>query len=118
MPKSRIDEIQPEDNSLPENRPKITKGVRGPARERTIDSPLFSLKEAADYLGVSMRIVRKLIDANELKVIPLAGVIKIRRQTIDAWLESKEVYRDNEEAFSGSKRFVKRTGDGNETDEE
>ncbi len=70
----------------------------------------MSMKEAAAYLGVSLTVVRKLIDEKAFKIVPLAGLIKIRRATLDAWLEQSEVYRDNEEAFSGSKRFARTAG--------
>lgn len=80
-----------------------------PKRKRTgaptPESPLLSMKQAAEYLGVSLRIIRQLVEDNAFKVIPLAGVIKIRKQTLDAWLESQEVYRDNDEAFASSGRF-------------
>ncbi len=75
------------------------------------------MKEAAEYLGVSLRIIRNLIDQNAFKVIPLAGLIKIRRATLDAWLEQSEVYRDNEEAFSGSKRFARTAGNAEGTEQ-
>ncbi len=93
------------DEPLPEDRPKIVKYGTERKKKQKIESPLLSMKEAADYLGVSLRIVRNLIDQKAFKVIPLAGVIKIRRSTLDAWLEQSEVYRDDEEAFAGSKRF-------------
>ncbi len=78
---------------------------RKPSTAPQPESPLLSMKQAAEYLGVSLRVVRKLIEENAFKVIPLAGVIRIRKQTLDAWLESQEVYRDNDEAFAGSARF-------------
>jgi len=80
------------------------------------ESPLFSMKQAAEYLGVSLRVLRKLVDENAFKVIPLAGVIRIRRATLDAWLESQEVYRDNDEAFA-SARF-KQIGKTDDVDDE
>lgn len=80
---------------------------RKPSGSPTPESPLLSMKQAAQYLGVSLRIVRQLVEDKAFKVIPLAGVIKIRRQTLDAWLESQEVYRDDEEAFASSGRFKK-----------
>lgn len=78
---------------------------RKPSNVPTPESPLLSMKQAAEYLGVSLKIVRDLVENNAFKVIPLAGVIKIRKQTLDAWLESQEVYRDDDEAFLSSGRF-------------
>jgi len=72
---------------------------RKPSNAPQPESPLLSMKQGAEYLGVSLRVIRNLIENNAFKVIPLAGVIRIRRATLDAWLESQEVYRDNEEAF-------------------
>ena len=101
-----------EDEPLPENRPKIVKHGTDRKKKPTIVSPLLSMKESAEYLGVSLRVIRNLIDQKAFKVIPLAGVIKIRRETLDAWLEQSEVYRDDEAAFAGSKRFARGTGGG------
>lgn len=70
---------------------------------KPIESPLFTLKQAAEYLDVSVKVIRDLVDRNAFKVVPLAGTIRIRKETLDAWLESQEVYRDDEEAFSGGR---------------
>jgi len=105
MPKDfELEKHYPVDESLPDNRPKIVKHGTGQKAKGPIESPLFSMKEAAEYLGISLRVLRKLVEEKAFRVIPLAGVIKIRRATLDAWLEQSEVYRDDEEAFA-SKRF-------------
>ena len=83
--------------------PKEVKLTKGRQIVKSPESPLLSMKEAAAYLGVSLRVIRNLIETNAFKVIPLAGVIKIRRATLDAWLESQEVFRDNDGAFTSAR---------------
>jgi excisionase family DNA binding protein len=76
------------------------------------------MKGAADYLGVSLRVIRNLVEQNAFPVIPLAGVIRIRRATLDAWLESQEVYRSDNEAFKSARFKQPGKADLEEADDE
>jgi len=47
-------------------------------------------------------------------VIPLAGVIRVRRQTLDDWLASQEVYRSDNDAFASARFKQMGKDDGEE----
>uniref|UniRef100_A0AAU2V786 Helix-turn-helix domain-containing protein n=1 Tax=Streptomyces sp. NBC_00003 TaxID=2903608 RepID=A0AAU2V786_9ACTN len=48
--------------------------------------PLLAVPEAADYLGVGIRMVRRLRTARELPVVKVGGLLRFRVSDLEAYL--------------------------------
>ena len=48
--------------------------------------PFLSPKEAAEYLGVSVRFIYERIGSNEFKSQPMGRLRRIRLSTLEDWL--------------------------------
>ena len=53
-----------------------------------VSLPLFSISEAAKYLGVGRRVVYQLIEWGELRAVKSGGVAMIEKRSLDAFRES------------------------------
>lgn len=51
----------------------------------------MGVPEAAEYLGVVVRTVYGLINTEEIPAYKLGRVIRLKREDVDAWLESRRV---------------------------
>ena len=66
---------------------KVGQRISSPVRQR-----LLSVKDAAAYLGFSLRSVRNLIYSRELPIIRLGAKIFIDLRDLDQWIERKKQY--------------------------
>lgn len=64
-------------------------------REITPDLAVFNLAQAATYLGVGPRIIRRLLGAGKIpyRQIDGRGTIRIHRDCLDAYVKGTEVAR-------------------------
>ena len=53
-------------------------------------SRLLSSREAAQFLGISMRSLHRLKQDGHLRYVPVGGAIRYRPSTLAAWAESQE----------------------------
>jgi len=51
------------------------------------DDPLWSVDEAADYLGVSPRFIRQRIAAEELACTRLGRLVRVRRSALEDYIQ-------------------------------
>ena len=57
-------------------------------KESTVILPLFSIPEAAKYLGIGRKVVYQLIDLGEIKAVKIGRSIGIEKQSLDGYLSS------------------------------
>ena len=75
------------DKPLEGNKNKGAQRISSPMRQR-----LLSVKDAAAYLGFSLRSVRNLVYSRELPIIRLGAKIFIDLRDLDQWIERKKQY--------------------------
>ncbi len=51
----------------------------------------MGVPEAAEYLGVVVRTVYRLIDTGDIPAFKVGRVIRMRREDVDAFLESRRI---------------------------
>ena len=55
------------------------------------ENPWLGTKEAADHIGVTPRILYRFIDAGDIPAYKLGRVLRVRRNDLDAYLETVRV---------------------------
>jgi excisionase family DNA binding protein len=55
------------------------------------DERLVSVAEVASLVGLSAKAVRRAVERGELPASKLCGRIRVRREDVDAWVESNQV---------------------------
>ena len=64
------------------------RGIQNPVRP--VDKRLFSLKEAADYLGISIWTMRGLTWNNSLRIVRFSRRIYVDRKDLDNFIEKNK----------------------------
>jgi len=72
-------------NSLEIDRNKGTQRMTNPVRQR-----LFSIKDAALYLGFSVRSIRNLVYSRELPIVRLGAKIFFDIKDLELWIEANK----------------------------
>jgi len=72
-------------NPLKQNDKNKEQRISNPLRQR-----LFSIKDAATYLGFSVRSIRNLVYSRQLPIVRLGKKIFLDIKDLDLWIESNK----------------------------
>lgn len=59
-------------------------------KQQFTDDPLWNRRQVAEYLSVSHTTVRRLTYSGALSTVRVAGVVRVRRSVVEAYVERNE----------------------------
>lgn len=68
---------------LPDGPLRLTRRKTVTPEKNFVRSPLFSVGEAAQYLGVGRKVLYRLIEEGRLKGVKAGGAMRIEKQSLD-----------------------------------
>jgi excisionase family DNA binding protein len=62
------------------------------SENHALDKPiLFEIDQAADYLNVSVRMIRRMVEEKRVAYIKIGKLIRIDKRDIDAYLAAQRI---------------------------